>query len=170
VNGGWVLIPYPRRIRRPSELRMQVPTITIFVRHGSGCAHRSDEFFKRCQCRKHLRWSDETGQQRRSAKSRSWAAAERLKREIELQLEEGCQPDPESHAPVAIGEAIETFLRAKQGENISSGVIAKYRRELGRLRAFLEKQNCFSIRAVTLPILTDYRCTWQSVYRNRRTQ
>jgi hypothetical protein len=47
---------------------MTAPLITIFVRHGSTdgkpCRCAGDEFSKRCDCRRHLRWSA-TGEQHR---------------------------------------------------------------------------------------------------------
>jgi len=48
-----------------------VPSITIFVRHAPGCKYREDETWKRCNCRKHLRWSHDSKQYRRSANTRS---------------------------------------------------------------------------------------------------
>jgi hypothetical protein len=31
------------------------PVITIFVRYTPGCMYAGDEFYRRCNCRKHLR-------------------------------------------------------------------------------------------------------------------
>ena len=62
------------------------PIITIFVRHSDNCKYKGDEFCKRCDCPKHLRWSHERKQHRTSARTRSWAQAENKKREIEDQL------------------------------------------------------------------------------------
>jgi len=50
-----------------------IPSIEIFVRHAAGCRYRDDEGWKRCDCRKHLRWTFDGKQYRRSAKTRSWA-------------------------------------------------------------------------------------------------
>ena len=60
------------------------PVITIFVRHGPPitifvarrCKYAGDEFCKRCNCRKHLRWTQNGKQHRRKAGTRSWAEAE----------------------------------------------------------------------------------------------
>jgi HNH endonuclease len=48
-----------------------VPSITIFVRHGKDCPYVSDNFYRRCRCRKHLRWTDKGKQMKVSAKTRS---------------------------------------------------------------------------------------------------
>lgn len=62
------------------------PVITIFVSHSANCKYRGDEFCKRCDCPKHLRWSHYGKQNRVSAHTRSWAEAENKKRDIEDQL------------------------------------------------------------------------------------
>jgi integrase/recombinase XerD len=68
-----------------------IPLITIFVTHGKAadgksCKFAGDEFSKRCQCRKHLRWSVNGQQYRKQAGTRSWTEAETVKRELEGQL------------------------------------------------------------------------------------
>jgi hypothetical protein len=63
-----------------------LPLVTIYVRHTAGCQYEGDEFAKRCKCRKHLRWSRQGKQYRRTAGTRSWTEAERAKRELEDQL------------------------------------------------------------------------------------
>ena len=70
---------------------MDAPIITIFVRHSLDCPHTGDEFYKRCDCWKHLRWCYNGKQQRRATKCKTWAGAERVKREIELSYEIGRQ-------------------------------------------------------------------------------
>ena len=62
------------------------PVVTIFVRHSEDCKYAGDEFCKRCDCSKHLRWTQDRKQVRISAHTRSWAEADRKKRELEDQL------------------------------------------------------------------------------------
>src|SRR5690349_18352627 len=71
---------------RETLLQSHQPIITIFVRHSASCNYRGDEFCKRCNCRKHLRWTYHGKQHRVSAGTRVWADAEKKKREIENQL------------------------------------------------------------------------------------
>ena len=71
------------------------PLITIFVRHSSGCKYAGDEFSKRCNCRKHFRWTQNGTQYRRKAGARSWEEAERTKRELEDQLSGRNEAKPE---------------------------------------------------------------------------
>jgi len=65
---------------------MTTPLITIFVRHAADCKYAGDEFCKRCNCRKHLRWTQEGKQYRRKAGTRSWQEAEEQKRQLEDEL------------------------------------------------------------------------------------
>jgi hypothetical protein len=65
---------------------MEAPLITIFVRHAADCKYAGDEFCKRCNCHKHLRWSRNGKQYRRKSGSRTWAAAEDAKRRLEEEL------------------------------------------------------------------------------------
>jgi integrase/recombinase XerD len=62
------------------------PIIAIFVRHSADCKYAGDEFAKRCNCRKHFRWTQNGEQYRRKAGTRSWAEAEEQKRKLEDQL------------------------------------------------------------------------------------
>ncbi len=55
---------------------MVTPVITIFVRHSADCKYAGDEFTKRCDCKKHLRWTQNGRQFRRKTGARSWAEAE----------------------------------------------------------------------------------------------
>ena len=80
--------------------------ITIFVRHAATCKYAGDEFCKRCNCRKHFRWTQNGTQYRRKAGTRTWAEAEDLKRKLEDQLA-GRVP-VETHEGLPLAQAIET--------------------------------------------------------------
>src|SRR5215813_1520388 len=61
----------------------ETPIVTVFVRHSQDCKYKGDETWKKCSCRKHLRWTHGGKQYRRSARTRSWAQAEMNKRDVE---------------------------------------------------------------------------------------
>src|ERR1700730_244905 len=107
---------------------MSTPLITIFVRHSRSCKYAGDEFCKRCNCRKHLRWSQGGKQHRRKAGSRSWAGAEEAKRILEDQSA-GRKPEPPA-AGLLLSQAIETFDANKAAQGVNSRVRAMYTREL----------------------------------------
>ena len=87
-----------------------IPSIEISVRHAAGCRYRDDEGWKRCDCRKHLRWTFDGKQYRRSAKTRSWAQAEEKKRELEESFKAGGRPELIEETRKTIANAIELFL------------------------------------------------------------
>ena len=149
--------------------RKDSPIITIFVRHSNICPHIGNESYKRCNCPKHLRWSHNGKQHRRKTGSRTWAGAERVKREVELSYESLGKP-VEPSAPATMRQALETFLRDKQGQNLNAAVLGKYRRELARLADFLESRGKFFLPEIALPDLTDYRSSWESEYPSSLTR
>lgn len=142
---------------------MDAPIITIFVRHSLGCPHTGDEFYKRCLCWKHLRWSYQGKQYRKATKQKTWAGAERVKREGELSYEVAGKPT-EPDRPPMVRQAVETFIRDKQGQNLNRSVLGKYRRELSRFIDFCEQRGTFYLAEVGLPDLTEFRLSWEAEY------
>ena len=95
------------------------PVITIFVRHSPDCKYAGDEFCKRCDCPKHLRWTQDRKQYRASAHTRPWAEAERKKRELEDQLA-GRTPEPKAEqAGRGIQDAVDLFIQDKTNQGIT---------------------------------------------------
>ena len=141
----------------------QVPVITIFVRHSGDCPHRGDEFYKRCNCWKHLRWSFKGKQHRKATKSKTWAGAERTKKERELSFESADKP-PKPDEAVSVDRAIQLFLKDTTGQNMEAVTLRKYRRELGRFQQFCDRQGRFFLQEVRLPDLTEFRSTWDEDY------
>jgi integrase/recombinase XerD len=144
---------------------MEAPLITIFVRHSPGCKYAGDEFCKRCNCRKHLRWSQNGKQYRKKTGTRSWAGAEEKKRELEDQLA-GRDPAPKTEG-MLLAEAIKTFDANKQAQGIKPRVRKMYTRELGRLREFSEKRGLMTVKqALTIDNLIALRATWNPIYKS----
>jgi integrase/recombinase XerD len=149
---------------------MQVPIVTIFVRHSPDCPHH-DEFYKRCQCWKHLRWSHGGRQHRKAAKTKSWAGAERAKKEIELSYENAALGKPaQPDEAVSVERAVQLFLQDKTGQNMQAVTLRKYRRELGRFQAFCDRQGRYFLQEVGLPDLTEFRSTWDEEYPSSLTR
>jgi integrase/recombinase XerD len=142
---------------------MNAPLITIFVRHSPGCKYSGDEFTKRCNCRKHLRWSLNGKQYRKKAGSRSWAGAEDAKRNLEAQLS-GKAPATETQQGQTITQAVGVFLQDKKNQDVTAKVLAKYTRELARLRGYCEGRGIFVVGGVTKELLTGYASTWPELY------
>jgi integrase/recombinase XerD len=136
------------------------PVITIFVRHAASCKYIGDEFCKRCNCRKHFRWSQNGTQYRRKAGTRSWAEAEEIKRRLEDQLAGRVTPSTEAQA-VTLQEAIALFDSSKRAQGIVEAVRKQYALDLRRLQQFSEARNLFTAaQALTLTNLLAWRGTW----------
>ena len=144
------------------------PLVTIFVRHSKGCKSAGDEFAKRCSCRKHFRWTQNGKQYRRKAGTRSWEEAEKQKRILEDQLA-GRTPAVESSGK-PLSEAVDTFIQSKKNKNVTKKVIAKYTRELARMRTYCESVGVFTVQALTGELLTDYCATWPELYPSTNTR
>ncbi len=139
--------------------------ITIFVRHSEGCKYAGDEFCRRCNCRKHFRWTQNGKQYRRKAGTRSWEQADKKRRELEDQL--AGRVTEEKHEGLLLAQALETFDANKEAQGIKPRVRAMYKRELKRLREFSEARTLFTVRqALTIDNLIALRATWTPVYKS----
>lgn len=148
---------------------MSTPIITIFVRHSPDCKYVGDEFCKRCNCRKHFRWSQDGKQYRRKAGTRSWAEAEENKRRLEDQLA-GRAPAAAQSGARTLADSIEVFNADKKNQGISDDVLNKYIRELERLRVFAESKNIFTVAAITREMLIEYQKGWDTLYPSSNTR
>lgn len=149
---------------------MGAPVITIFVRHSEGCKYTGDEFSKRCDCRKHFRWTQNGTQHRRKAGTRSWEEAEGIKRQLQDQLA-GRTPEtrPEDNTRT-LQSAIDVFLQDKRVQGVTAGVIGKYTRELDRLRQYCERHGIYTVQAITRETLTGFCATWETDYPSSYTR
>jgi site-specific recombinase XerD len=145
------------------------PLITIFVRHAADCKYKGDEFEKRCRCRKHLRWTHNGAQQRRKAGTRSWAEAEKVKRDLEDQLA-GREVPSENTEARHLPNAIETFIKDKRVQGVTGGVLGKYERELDRLLKFCQSEGVFTVSGLTRELLTAFAGTWEEAYPSSTTR
>lgn len=134
------------------------PVITVFVRHASDCKYAADEFARRCDCRKHLRWFADGKLQRKKANTRSWAEAEEAKRQLHDQLS---GKTVERSAEVkTLSTCIDVFIQDKKVQRIAEVSLAKYTRELERLRVHCEAHGVYTVQRVTREVLTGYMATW----------
>jgi integrase/recombinase XerD len=143
------------------NVRAANPIITIYVRHAQGCKYEGDEFTKRCRCRKHFRWTQESKQYRQTAGTRSWEEAEEIKRDLEAQLS-GKAPTTDERKTIA--QAVEVFTQDKKNQDVTAKVLAKYKRELARLKSYCEGCGIFVVSGLTKELLTGYASTWPELY------
>ncbi|HXZ31033.1 MAG TPA: tyrosine-type recombinase/integrase [Terriglobales bacterium] len=142
---------------------MVIPSITIFARHSEGCRYRDDETWRRCNCRKHLRWTYNGKQFRQSAKTRSWQQAEDRKRELEDKFkagQPGAVPAVSHTNQPTISQAVQIFITAKEGEGCSQPTVRKLRYQLGTLENFLAARSKLFPSEITATDLIEYRASW----------
>ncbi len=144
------------------------PLITIYVRHSAGCKYEGNELARRCDCRKWLRWTQHGTRQRRKANTRSWAEAERVKRELEDQLAGRVVETDETGRDIR--SAIDVFVAAKQIEGLTADLIGKYKLWLGRLASFCEGRGVFTVRGITGEIIISFCKDWERVYPSAMTR
>jgi integrase/recombinase XerD len=143
-----------------------VPNITIFVRHSEGCKYEGDEFSRRCNCRKSLRWFK--GKLHvKSAKTRSWTKAEEAKRDLEAQFE-GRKPTIDTGKPIS--EAVAVFLTEKATVGLSDTTVNKYQRLLKRFTTFCEKKSIFTVQGITRDLITEFCAEWPEWYPSTLTR
>lgn len=131
------------------------PVITIFVRHSADCKYAGDEFCKRCDCRKHFRWTQNGKQFRRKAGTRSWAEAEDVKSRLMEELT-GRKSSADEPQTLLISEAVNTFMQAKRNDGLETPTLQKLQKTCDRIRDFAQDGGTFMLENVTLLHLT----TW----------
>ena len=95
-----------------------VPNIAVFVKHSVDCKDRFEGgSWRRCRCRKYLRWFADGKQHRQAVKTRSWDAAEDARRELEEKFRHGAAPKTSiATTRKTIEAAIKVFLTASAEE------------------------------------------------------
>jgi integrase/recombinase XerD len=145
------------------------PVITIFVRHTEGCKYAGDEFSKRCDCRKHMRWSQNGTQHRKQAGTRSWQEAEEAKQALMGQLS-GKPVEANAEAPRTVEDAVKAFIKDKTVQGLTAGVLSKYTRELSRLQDYCERSGVYTVQGLTREMLTGFCGTWETAYPSSYTR
>ena len=135
---------------------MEAPLITIFVRHAADCKYVGDEFCKRCNCRKHLRWSRNGKQYRRAANVRTWAEAEKVKRGLEDQLTGRKPATDAARAGMLIEDAVDVFMQAKRNDGLEAPSLQKLQKTCDRINEFSRTSGVFLLEDISLVHLT----TW----------
>jgi integrase/recombinase XerD len=170
IPWNWAIfgLPFSRVGRGGREL---IPSITIFVRHSGACKYAGDETWKRCDCRKSLRWFQGGRQYKRSAKTRSWTQAEEEKRKLEEKFEAGAKPTAlETSDRKTLERAIELFISDKRSAGRGDAVVDKYERELARFREFAENRSKLFPSDIDGELLIEYRATWTKLYPSSQTR
>jgi site-specific recombinase XerD len=158
---------------------MGVPSISIIVRHKEDCKNKADRTYKRCACKKWLEWFADGVQHRVSAKTRSWAIAEEVKREKEELYRTGnvaaavatvMPTAPAGTGRPTIADKIPLFVIAKRSAGRGEVTLDKYETELPRFEQFMTKRSKFYPEDITTDDLIAYQGTWDALYPSKLTR
>jgi len=143
------------RASRHHHFRASQPELSLY----------DDEFWKKCRCRKHFRYTANGKQRRVTAKTRSWEQAERNKRQLEARLDVQLTVEPlAADEPKTVEYATAAFLKEKLGGKAAENTLGKYRLTLSRLQKFCDRNDLFLIRDLKLAHLSSWRSEWTRYY------
>lgn len=149
--------------------------VTVYVRHKSTCPHRNRkqaEFYRGCECPKFLRYSRNSKQIRKAARTRSWSIAEERAVEEQEQLDRGEQPKTLIIAvpQPTIADHIDTFISAKESEGVSAHRIKKFRRQLDDFERWMSARGKLFPASITSTDVIEYRSTWNQKWESTTRQ
>lgn len=147
---------------------MSSPVITIFVRHAISCKYAGDETTKRCNCRKHFRWTMNGKQHFKTAGTRSWAEAEDNKQRLIDQI--AGRVTVAEKTGMSISEAARLFQLDKVTQGLEPSSIERYKTELARLQRYCDHNTAVMVKDIGMELLTGYRGTWADVYPSTATR
>jgi integrase/recombinase XerD len=158
---------------------MGIPSISIIVRHSADCPRKDDRTYRKCNCKKWLEWFANDKQHRVSAKTRSWAIAEDVKRTKEDQYKNGnvaaavalvTPTAPAGTGRTTIAEKIPLFVIAKRSAGRGEVTLDKYETELPRFEQFMAKRSKCYPSDITTDDLIAYQGTWDALYPSKLTR
>jgi len=152
------------------------PTVSVFIRHRASCPFAGDESYPKCECAKWLRYSLHGKQRRVAANTRAYGTALEKADTLQKQLDAGLAGKP-TVAPDkkqrTIAEAIETYLTAKETENITPRRVKKLRFQLGQFERFMADRGKYFPAEITAEDAITFRAgwtRWQSTTRQKAQQ
>jgi integrase/recombinase XerD len=150
---------------KPSD---NAPLITIFVRHAADCKYVGDEFCKRCDCKKHFRWTRNGKQFRKAAGTRVWAEADRKKRELEDAMSGKAKPQ-DAVKRMTVEDACERFMQAKKNEGLEQLSLDKLQKVTDRIQTFCIKDGLTFADEIDLTHVSNWNWDYFKTTHSQRT-
>jgi integrase/recombinase XerD len=138
--------------------------VILYKRHKQSCTHKKDKSYRRCDCSIWLELNRNGKQYRQSSKTADWGLAEEKAQQLKARFTDKRQTAAPGKEGLTVEQAVEKFLLAKSGENLSDGTLYNHRKDGKRLVEFCHKNNVTLIADVTFELLTEYRATWDGFY------
>jgi len=137
--------------------------VTVWTRHCADCPQANDPNHRRCRCPKHLSWSDNGKQFRKSAKTRSWEIATKKARAKELEHERiAAGEKPKKHEPTSVSKAVDAYLADKRSQNLQQATIQKLTTIFKKqLLAWCNKNSIHYLPDLDVTRVRQWRTTWE---------
>jgi site-specific recombinase XerD len=149
-------------------------TISVFTRHSPKCPERDNAQWKRCHCMKSLYIYENGRKQTVSAKTRSWAQAERAAEEerkkrdpVEIKLrkiaekeaaKEAAEKAAEAKQLVPLAEALEQWLAGMKFPGKTS--VDGYRSTTRTMLKWAKREQVVHVSDLTPALLDRWRASW----------
>ena len=153
-----------------NRINPETPTVTVFTRHSAECPKAADRSWKRCNCRKSVYIYEGGKVKNISAKTRSWAQAEKFaqverdKRDPatvrlrEIEEEEAKRVAALRASSITVADAVDRWLLSLTKESKKTDVIRA--RAAWRIKAWAEDQGIETVREITPDALDLWRGKW----------
>jgi integrase/recombinase XerD len=128
-------------------------SLVIYRRHAEGCTFVGTPNLKSCECALWLVGMLFGKKYRKSAKTRNFKAAEKIRH----RLEEGEQPQEQS---ITIKDAFDQFISDCEGRNLHASTLGKYRLMATRLHDFARDNRLKVLSDLTIEQVDAFRKTW----------
>jgi site-specific recombinase XerD len=151
----------------------ETTTVIVFVRHADDCRYKADRYSRRCNCRKHLYIYEAGKATFKSAKTRSWEAAEKLAKyerdirdHVNIKLRKIAEQEAASKAAkaakkasaITVAAALDRWLASQKG--LAEGSFKAYQSFTQKVKRWALRTGIESINEVTAAMLDEWRGEW----------
>jgi integrase/recombinase XerD len=130
--------------------------LSIYRRHREKCPHAEDRVSRKCRCGIWLTGTLFGNPLRKSAKTRNWEAAEKIKRNLERGEEQKQQPKS-----ITIQAALDAFIRDCETRSLNASTLSKYQRLRITFVDWSGTQNLVQVADTTTEHLRYFRASWR---------
>jgi hypothetical protein len=155
---------------KPSSLRPQAQTVSVYSRHTSHCSKKRDPHWKHCKCVKYIYMLRDGNNKTISAKTRSWTKAEQQAQEIrdswdpvKQKLRElGELERARELGEVTVAYALERWLTTVKSESASQNdhTHSKYQTVAKQIGAWAHRTQLIRLSQITPDALDRWKSSW----------
>jgi integrase/recombinase XerD len=146
----------------------EIPQVRVRSRHDDNCKFTAGEHIM-CACPKFFIYSRNGKLIRQTAQTRDWKEAVKKAEELQAGFERAAagEPEPIKNGSKTLDEAVELFLSAKKGKEVTAKHIAKLKFELGEFQKFANSKGLVLLSHVQTENVLAYRNCLQGAQNTR---